>query len=144
MARWVPYTSTPSRHPETEMIYSGYNYEEIASLTSEALAAGFNHFKMKVGADRADDFRRGRLIRSIIDDLRYLPPSARPHHPQQVVEGKECWSDRFSLDDRCQPGVGRTQSRRIRHRPSPGRVYCSRFPSTMMNALHLTSGSLKS
>jgi L-fuconate dehydratase len=48
-------------------------------LTKEAVQAGFNHFKMKVGADLKDDLRRGRLIRSIIDDSqwqrqRYLPP----------------------------------------------------------------------
>jgi L-fuconate dehydratase len=48
-------------------------------LTKEAVQAGFNHFKMKVGADLADDLRRGKLIRSIIDDpqwqrQRYPPP----------------------------------------------------------------------
>ncbi|KAH9986318.1 mandelate racemase/muconate lactonizing enzyme [Russula compacta] len=51
----------------------GYSDEKIARLTKEAVQAGFNHFKMKVGADLADDLRRGRLIRSIIDDLRYIP-----------------------------------------------------------------------
>ena len=48
-------------------------------MTKEAVQAGFNHFKMKVGADLKDDLRRGRLIRSIIDDSqwqrqRYPPP----------------------------------------------------------------------
>jgi len=48
-------------------------------LTKEAVQAGFNHFKMKVGADLVDDLRRGKLIRSIIDDpqwqrQRYPPP----------------------------------------------------------------------
>jgi L-fuconate dehydratase len=42
-------------------------------LTKEAIRAGFNHFKMKVGADLADDLRRGRLIRSIIDDPQSYP-----------------------------------------------------------------------
>jgi L-alanine-DL-glutamate epimerase-like enolase superfamily enzyme len=58
----------------------GYSDEKIARLTKEAVQAGFNHFKMKVGADLADDLRRGKLIRSIIDDeaqwqrQRYPPP----------------------------------------------------------------------
>jgi L-fuconate dehydratase len=48
-------------------------------LTKESVQAGFNHFKMKVGADLKDDLRRGKLIRSIIDDpqwlrQRYPPP----------------------------------------------------------------------
>ncbi|KDQ08660.1 hypothetical protein BOTBODRAFT_37810 [Botryobasidium botryosum FD-172 SS1] len=46
----------------------GYDDEKIARLTREAVHAGFNHFKMKVGADIENDLRRGRLIRSIIDD----------------------------------------------------------------------------
>jgi L-fuconate dehydratase len=52
----------------------GYSDEKIARLTKEAVQAGFNHFKMKVGTDLADDLRRGKLIRSIIDDPQYLPP----------------------------------------------------------------------
>ena len=47
-------------------------------MTKEALKAGFNHFKMKVGADLANDLRRGRLIRSIIDDPQYLPGDPEP------------------------------------------------------------------
>jgi L-fuconate dehydratase len=49
-------------------------------LTKDAVAAGFDHFKMKVGADLADDLRRGKLIRSIIDDPRYLP-AGDPEEP---------------------------------------------------------------
>jgi L-fuconate dehydratase len=33
---------------------------------------------MKVGADQADDLRRGKIIRSIIDDPQYLPPGSKP------------------------------------------------------------------
>ncbi len=60
----------------------GYSDEKIAQLTKKAIQAGFNHFKMKVGADLADDLRRGRLIRSIIDDPQWQrqwhPPSDDP------------------------------------------------------------------
>ena len=33
---------------------------------------------MKVGVDQADDLRRGKIIRSIIDDPQYLPPGSKP------------------------------------------------------------------
>jgi len=59
----------------------GYSDEKITRLTREAVQAGFNHFKMKVGADRADDLRRGRLIRSIIDDPQNLPDGHAPLDP---------------------------------------------------------------
>ncbi|KAF8269080.1 enolase C-terminal domain-like protein [Lactarius quietus] len=59
----------------------GYSDEKISRLTREAVQAGFNHFKMKVGADRADDLRRGKLIRSIIDDPQYLPDGRAPRDP---------------------------------------------------------------
>jgi L-fuconate dehydratase len=53
-----------------------YPDDKIARLTKEALAHGFNHFKIKVGADQADDLRRGKLIRSLIDDPSLLPAGA--------------------------------------------------------------------
>ena len=67
--------------PPSFFIFTGYSDEKIARLTREAVQAGFDHFKMKVGADRADDLRRGRLIRSIIDDPQYLPGGHAPRHP---------------------------------------------------------------
>ncbi|TEB35829.1 mandelate racemase/muconate lactonizing enzyme [Coprinellus micaceus] len=59
----------------------GYSDDKIARLTKEAIAQGFNHFKMKVGADQADDLRRGKLIRSIIDDPQYLCKDAPRRDP---------------------------------------------------------------
>ncbi|THH27444.1 hypothetical protein EUX98_g6744 [Antrodiella citrinella] len=59
----------------------GYSDEKVARLTKEALRAGFNHFKMKVGADRDSDLRRGTIIRSIIDDPQYLPAGHKPRDP---------------------------------------------------------------
>lgn len=53
--------------------WMGYSDEKIARLTKEAVAQGFHTFKMKVGADRESDLRRGKIIRSIIDDPQYLP-----------------------------------------------------------------------
>ncbi|WVF72423.1 hypothetical protein IAT40_007238 [Kwoniella sp. CBS 6097] len=57
----------------TSVGWLGYSDEKVVRLTKEALNQGFNHFKLKVGADPEDDLRRGRLIRSIIDDKANLP-----------------------------------------------------------------------
>jgi len=51
-----------------------YDDEQVARLTKEAIGRGFNHFKMKVGADFSNDLRRAKLIRSIIDDPANLSP----------------------------------------------------------------------
>ena len=59
----------------------GYSDEKVARLTKEAVQAGFNNFKMKVGADRASDLRRGNIIRSIIDDPAHLPAGLAPRDP---------------------------------------------------------------
>ncbi|KAI0065819.1 enolase C-terminal domain-like protein [Artomyces pyxidatus] len=67
----------------------GYSDEKVARLTKEAVQAGFNHFKMKVGADRANDLRRGKIIRSIIDDPQYLPDGLAPRDPNgPELQGK--------------------------------------------------------
>ncbi|KAJ7591664.1 enolase C-terminal domain-like protein [Mycena floridula] len=65
----------------------GYTDEKVARLTKEAVAQGFNHFKMKVGADLGNDLRRGKIIRSIIDDPQYLPADSKPRDPASI-EGK--------------------------------------------------------
>ncbi|KAG8216896.1 enolase C-terminal domain-like protein [Butyriboletus roseoflavus] len=67
----------------------GYSDEKVARLTEEAVAAGFNHFKMKVGADVESDLRRGMIIRSIIDNPRYLPPGSKGRDPNSpALQGK--------------------------------------------------------
>ncbi|EIW78688.1 enolase C-terminal domain-like protein [Coniophora puteana RWD-64-598 SS2] len=59
-----------------------YPDDKVARLTKEAVGNGFTHFKMKVGADRAMDLRRGLLIRSIIDDPANLPPHLKDRNPE--------------------------------------------------------------
>ena len=44
----------------------GYSDEKITQLAHEALAAGFTHLKMKVGADPEADLRRARILRRAI------------------------------------------------------------------------------
>jgi L-fuconate dehydratase len=50
----------------------GYPDDKIKRLCHAALADGFSRFKIKVGADRADDHRRAELVRELIGPDRVL------------------------------------------------------------------------
>jgi L-fuconate dehydratase len=50
----------------TSVGWLGYSDEKIRRLTREAVAAGWTHFKMKVGHNLDDDLRRAALIREEI------------------------------------------------------------------------------
>jgi L-fuconate dehydratase len=50
----------------------GYSDEKLRRLCREGVAEGWNHFKMKVGADLQDDLRRAALIRDEIGPDRKL------------------------------------------------------------------------
>ncbi|MBC6438589.1 MAG: fuconate dehydratase [Rhodobacteraceae bacterium] len=50
----------------------GYSDDKIRALIRAALADGWTHFKMKVGADIEDDIRRAHLIRAEIGPNRQL------------------------------------------------------------------------
>ncbi len=50
----------------------GYSDDKIRELMRAALAEGWTHFKMKVGANIEDDIRRARLIRQEIGPDRFL------------------------------------------------------------------------
>ncbi|HWT56436.1 MAG TPA: L-fuconate dehydratase [Rhizobium sp.] len=50
----------------------GYEDEKLRRLCREAIDAGFNHIKMKVGRDLDDDIRRLRIAREVIGPDRYL------------------------------------------------------------------------
>lgn len=56
----------------TSVGWLGYPDEKIARLCREALAAGFSRFKIKVGANRADDLRRAALVRREIGEAGVL------------------------------------------------------------------------
>lgn len=70
----------------TSCAWYGYSDDKIARLVREALAQGFNHFKVKVGADLADDRRRLALVRSIIDDPKEC--EGRPVPRAETLVGK--------------------------------------------------------
>jgi L-fuconate dehydratase len=50
----------------------GYDDAKLRRLCQAALAEGWTHFKLKVGANRADDVRRARLLRKLIGPDRVL------------------------------------------------------------------------
>lgn len=50
----------------------GYDEAKLRRLCSEAVDAGFDHIKMKVGHDRQDDIRRLRIAREVIGPDRRL------------------------------------------------------------------------
>ncbi len=50
----------------------GYGDEKLRRLCQEAIDAGFNHVKMKVGRDLEDDIRRLTIAREVIGPDRYL------------------------------------------------------------------------
>ncbi|KIY47845.1 enolase C-terminal domain-like protein [Fistulina hepatica ATCC 64428] len=66
----------------------GYSDEKVARLTKEAVAAGFNVFKMKVGANLQNDLRRGKVIRSIIDDPKNFPAGTTRDPESPALKGK--------------------------------------------------------
>ena len=73
----------------TSVGWLGYSDEKVLQLTKEAVAKGFNHFKMKVGTSFESDLRRGKLIRSVIDDPQYHPKDKGPLDPSgPELEGK--------------------------------------------------------
>jgi L-fuconate dehydratase len=56
----------------TSVGWLGYGDDKIRRLSREALAAGFERFKIKVGGNRADDIRRAALVREEIGPGRTL------------------------------------------------------------------------
>jgi L-fuconate dehydratase len=94
----------------TSVGWLGYSDEKVERLTKEALEQGFNHFKLKVGADVDDDLRRGRLIRSIIDNPANIPEhrkvdpktvvgkNAGPTGCVLMVDSNQVWDVREAVD----------------------------------------------
>jgi L-fuconate dehydratase len=70
----------------TSVGWLGYDDEKVRRLTRESLAQGFNHFKLKVGANLEDDLRRGRIIREIIDDPKNLPAGREKIDPKTIKD----------------------------------------------------------
>jgi L-fuconate dehydratase len=56
----------------TSVGWLGYSNDKVRELCRDAVVEGFQHFKMKVGGDPADDARRAALIREAIGPKRKL------------------------------------------------------------------------
>ena len=50
----------------TSVGWFGFSDDKIRRLCREAVAEGWNHFKLKVGGDPVDDLRRGHIVREEI------------------------------------------------------------------------------
>ena len=66
----------------------GYPDEKIRRLAGQAMDAGWNHFKMKVGRDIGDDRRRAGLLRRIIGDDRRL-----------MMDANQVWGVREAVEN---------------------------------------------
>jgi L-fuconate dehydratase len=56
----------------TSVGWFGFSDEKIRGLCREAIADGWNYFKLKVGGERLDDLRRGHIVREEIGPERKL------------------------------------------------------------------------
>jgi L-fuconate dehydratase len=65
----------------------GYPDEKIRRLCEEGMAAGWNHFKIKVGRDLQDDLRRAALVRETIGPDRKL-----------MVDANQVWDVNQAID----------------------------------------------
>ncbi len=63
----------------TSVGWLGYSDEKVRHLCREALAKGWAHFKMKVGANIEDDVRRAAMIREVIGSERKLMMDANQY-----------------------------------------------------------------
>lgn len=71
----------------TSVGWLGYPDDKVRQLCRAAVAEGWTHFKMKVGADLADDVRRAGLIRSEIGPDRVL-----------MMDANQAWDVRAAID----------------------------------------------
>lgn len=65
----------------------GYSDEKMRRLCQDAIAQGWNHFKMKVGGNLQDDIRRARIIREEIGPNRRL-----------MMDANQVWGVQQAID----------------------------------------------
>ena len=65
----------------------GYGDEKLRRLCQEAVDAGFNHVKLKVGRDKADDIRRLRIAREVLGPDRHL-----------MIDANQVWEVNQAVD----------------------------------------------
>jgi L-fuconate dehydratase len=65
----------------------GYDDDKLRRLCQEAIDAGFNHIKLKVGRDKNDDIRRLRIAREVIGPERHL-----------MIDANQVWEVNQAVD----------------------------------------------
>jgi len=65
----------------------GYPDDKLRRLCQEAVDAGFNHVKLKVGRDREDDIRRLRIAREVLGPDRQL-----------MIDANQVWDVPVAID----------------------------------------------
>lgn len=63
----------------------GYDDAKIQHLCQEAIAAGWTHFKLKVGANPTDDVRRAQLVRDLIGPERVMMLNQKWDVPEAIA-----------------------------------------------------------
>lgn len=84
----------------------GYDDEKLRRLCQEAIDAGFDHIKMKVGRDLEDDIRRLTIAREVIGPDRYLMIDANQvWEVDQAIEwvNKLAFSKPFFIEEPTSP-----------------------------------------
>ncbi|ODT15405.1 MAG: fuconate dehydratase [Mesorhizobium sp. SCN 65-12] len=102
----------------------GYSEEKLRRLCQEAIDAGFDHIKMKVGRDLEDDIRRLTIVREIIGPDRYLMIDANQvWEVPQAIEwlGKLAFARPFFIEEPTSPDDV-TGHRKIREAVRPIKV----------------------
>ena len=72
MERWATLEREGYPCYTTSAGWLGYDDDKLRRLCQEAVDAGFNHVKMKVGRDKADDIRRLTIAREVLGPDRHL------------------------------------------------------------------------
>ena len=65
----------------------GYPDDKLRRLCQQAVDAGFNHVKLKVGRDREDDIRRLRIAREVLGPDRHL-----------MIDANQVWDVPVAID----------------------------------------------
>ena len=85
--RWAELERTGYPCYTTSAGWLGYGDDKLRRLCQEAIDAGFNHVKLKVGRDQADDIRRLRIAREVLGPDRHL-----------MIDANQVWEVQEAID----------------------------------------------
>ena len=85
--RWTELERTGYPCYTTSAGWLGYGDDKLRRLCQEAIDAGFNHVKLKVGRDQADKIRRLRIAREVLGPDRQL-----------MIDANQVWEVQEAID----------------------------------------------